>query len=219
VTWSEKDKLRLREQYEAEFAKYGYDFRSLFTPKGRQPIRHAVLAGIGVGDGASVLDVGCGLGHMYEYLAGNYRDIRYTGVDIVPAFVQAAAQHHPGAEFKVMDLLKDPMEETYDFVFESGTFNLRLACGDNQAFVERMLRRMFELADVGVAADFLSTYVDFQHEAAFHYDPAAMFRFAKTLSRRVALRHDYMPFEFAIYIYKDDRVNDRSVFLAHQVKP
>jgi len=42
-----------------------------------------------------------------------------------------------------------------------------------------------------------------------------MFCIAKKLTRRVALRHDYMPFEFCLFLYKDDSKNKKNVFNEH----
>lgn len=76
-----------------------------------------------------------------------------------------------------------------------------------------MLMKMFELCNKGVAANFVSSYVDFRNENLYYAKPEEIFSFCKTLSRRMVLRHDYMPFEFCIYIYKDDRINNkRNVF-------
>jgi SAM-dependent methyltransferase len=213
--WAEADKQDMLERYEAQFAQYGYDIRSLFWVKGRQDIRFRVLAEIGICKGASVLDVGCGFGHLLDYLATEYAKVHYTGVDIVPAFVDMAREHHPGSDFRVLDILQDPIKETWDYVVVSGLFNLRLASGENQPFVEAMLRRMHELCNVGIAADFMSTYVDYQLPTSFHADPTTMFQYCRTLSKRVCLRHDYMPYEFAVYVYKDDTIDETNVFAAH----
>lgn len=214
--WAETDKQDMRELYEAQFAQYGYDIRSLFWMKGRQGIRFEVLTEIGVCSGASVLDVGCGFGHLYDYLEAHYEDVSYTGVDIVPVFVDLAREHHPGVDFRVMDILRDPIEETWDYVIVSGLFNLLLASGESQLFVEAMLHRMFELCDVGIAADFLSTYVDYQLPTSFHADPVEVFQFCKTFSKRVCLRHDYMPYEFLVYVYKDDGIDQFNVFVGYR---
>ena len=212
--WSDSDKQDMREQYESQFAKYGHDVRSLLWGgvKNRQSLRFKILAEIDILDGASVLDVGCGFGDMYDFLKSKYRNIHYTGLDIVPDFIQIASKVHLNADFRVLDILNGPINEKWDYIFVSGLFNRRLASGENKAFTEAMIYRMFELANKGVAADFLSTYVDFELPDAFHVDPASMFQFCKTLSKRVSLRHDYMPYEFAIYVYGDDSIDDRSTF-------
>ena len=77
---------------------------------------------------------------------------------------------------------------------------------------------MFELCNKGVAIDFISTYVDFRNEKINYVKPEEIFSFCKTLSRCVLLRHDYMPFEFCIYIYKSDRIDERDVFTEFEGK-
>jgi hypothetical protein len=54
--------------------------------------------------------------------------------------------------------------------------------------------------------------VDFKNEDAYYASPEQIFSFCKTISRRVVLRTDYMPFEFCVYVYKEDRISKRNVF-------
>ena len=44
--------------------------------------------------------------------------------------------------------------------------------------------------------------------------PAWALTLGKKLSRRVMLRHDYMPYEFTLIIYSDDTISSRNVFNA-----
>ena len=46
-----------------------------------------------------------------------------------------------------------------------------------------------------------------------------VFGVAMGLTRRVVLRHDYMPFEFALLLYRDQRRSNRNIFqvLEHQL--
>ena len=76
-------------------------------------------------------------------------------------------------------------------------------------------KAMHGLARIAVCVDFMSSHVDFQKPGAWHTDPGWALAEAHKLSRRVRLRHDYMPFEFALFIYRDDAVNERRVFAAH----
>ena len=96
----------------------------------------------------------------------------------------------------------------------SGTLNFLLEKGDTGDYVRAMLQRMFELAEKGIAANFLSTYVDYRKPEANHGDPAEIFRFLMSLTPRVVLRHDYMPYQFTVYAYRDARIGDQSIFAA-----
>ena len=66
---------------------------------------------------------------------------------------------------------------------------------------------MLDISKKGVAMDFLSTYVDYKTKGTFHTSPEHIFKIAKKLSKRVAIRHDYLPFEFCVYLYKQDQID------------
>lgn len=208
----EEDKRAYIERYETRFQQYGCDPRTLGWFKGRQKLRFYILTSIGNLDNRSILDLGCGFADLYDYLIERGWRGKYTGYDIVPKLIEVAKQRHPKLDLQVKDILTDPVTENFDYVFASGVFNAKLS-GDNESYIRDMLARMFEIADVGVAVDFLSTYVDFQQEIAYHADPTVIFKMCKNLSKRVTLHHDYMPYEFTVYIYKNDSINkEKSVF-------
>jgi SAM-dependent methyltransferase len=199
-----RDRDRIVDRYNQRLAVFGHDPRTLASgPPERHALRFAVLKGAGIESGMSVLDVGCGFGDFHGWLKQQGLDVRYTGVDINPALVEIAKRNHPGAEFAVADLQVDDLKQRFDFVVSSSAFNLALTNGDNYAFVADMLARAFAIADRGVAFDFLSSYVDFTGEGAFHYQPERVFEIAKRLTKRVTLRHDYPLFEFCVYLYPD----------------
>ena len=54
-----------------------------------------------------------------------------------------------------------------------------------------------------VSCNFLSTYADYYADKDFHHSPEEIFTFAKSLSNKITLRHNYELYEFTIYIYKD----------------
>lgn len=205
----EPERLKLIERYNERLKKYGYDPRTLGWLKGRQPIRFKILSEIGDLSNCSILDVGCGFGDLYGFLMKKGLTIEYTGVDINPNLIEIARNIYPHAQFEVKDFLEGNKGE-FDWVFSSGFFNFRLP--DNKSFIRTMLKKMFEMCKKGIAADFLSSYVEFRNEDAYYTCPEDVFTFCRTLSRRVTLRHDYMPFEFCIYVYRNDQINERNVF-------
>jgi 2-polyprenyl-3-methyl-5-hydroxy-6-metoxy-1,4-benzoquinol methylase len=205
----ESEKQKLIERYNERLKKYGYDPRTIGWLKGRQPIRFKILSEIGDLSNCSILDVGCGFGDLYGFLTKRGLTIEYTGVDINPTLIEIAKNIYPHVQFEVKDFQEDDMGE-FDWVFSSGVFNFRLP--DNESFIQTMLKKMFGMCKKGIAADFLSSYVEFRNEDAYYTCPEDVFRVCKTLSRRATLRHDYMPFEFCVYIYRDDHIDERNVF-------
>ena len=57
--------------------------------------------------------------------------------------------------------------------------------------------------------NFITDYVDFKNKDTFYTSPEKIFKIAKKFSKRILLRHDYLPFEFCIYVYTDDKINQK----------
>jgi trans-aconitate methyltransferase len=202
-------------RYSKRLAKFGYDPRSLGWNKARQTVRFTVLGEIGELQNSSVLDVGCGFGDLYGYLQKSGVNVHYTGCDVNPALIAIAKQKYTSANFLVADV-DEGVKGTFDWVFATGVFEFKYPKMID--LVKRTLTRMFDLARKGVAADFMSSYVDYKSKEGFHAHPEEIFKIAKSLSKRIALRHDYMPYEFCIYIYKDNEINKRNVFSSFDMR-
>lgn len=206
----EEEKKATLDRYNERLKEYGYSPKTLGWLKGEQEIRFQVLSEIGNLGNCSILDVGCGFGDLYGFLINKGIKIQYTGVDINQQLLEIGKELYPSASFEVMDFDEEVIEKKFDWVFASGIFNFKLE--NNEQFIQNMLSKMFTISQNGVTVDFMSSYVDFQNEGAYHANPNKIFSYCKQLSRRITLRHDYMPFEFCVYIYKKDRFNERTVF-------
>ena len=201
---NEADKAEIKSRYRDRLKQHGAGIQALAsgTPE-RQQTRFGVLAEIGDLEGASVLDLGCGFADFHQYLLNQGIQSRYTGYDICPEFVELAAERFPESRFEVRDVQVDGIPEKFDYIICSQTFNNRLAHEDNLKLMQDVLRISYEASEKGVAMDMLTSYVDFREDRLFYYSPEEIFRFSKTLTKRVTLRHDYPLFEFAVYLYKD----------------
>lgn len=211
-----EDRQAQIERYSALFQEFGYSSRSLdLGQDGRQALRYRVLAEPALRQPeSSVLDVGCGFADLYAYLKSRGWRGTYTGLDIVPGFVEAARERHPALDVRLQDITApEPAIEPHDFVIAaSGVFNARLQ-SDNNAHTRRGLAAMAALAKQAVSVDFLSTEVDFQKPEAWHTDPVWALAEARKLAPRVVLRMDYMPYEFALILYVRGEVSRNNVFV------
>lgn len=216
---NEADQRAYVERYEERLRRHGHSPLTLGwgDHPGREAVRFGVIAAVldEVG-GGSLLDVGCGFADLHDFLRDRGWHGTYAGIDLVPGLLEVARERHPGLDLRLGDLaeLDATSGPAFDVVAASGVFNARLSGEDNLAHIEAGVQRMFALARRAVVVDFMSTYVDFQHPDAWHTDPAWALALGRRLSKRVLLRHDYMPFEFALVVLRDDE-HPGNVFRPH----
>jgi len=198
------EKEHIVERYNKRLAIYGDDIRTLASgTEERRRIRFDVLYEVGIKEGSSILDLGCGFGDFYAYLQERgVKNINYTGYDVNPKLIAIAQEKYPAAQFEVKDIQIDPFPE-FDFIVSTSTFNLKLESQDNYDFIAEILNICYKHSRIAVAIDFLTSYVDFESAEGFHYSPERIFAMSKCITKRVCLRHDYPLYEFCIYLYKD----------------
>ncbi len=190
--------------YGERWKEFGYDTRSLgIGSRESQEVRFEVLSRIGDLRNASILDVGCGFGDLHSFFEKKGVPVRYAGLDLQPAFIEEARRRHPGDEFFCADVEQFQPARTFDYVFISGTFNVKFR-EDQEAWVFRILRRLFDMAGRGLGINLLSTYYDPGHfrDDMFYVRPERALEQAHAITRWVALRHDYMPHDFTLYLYR-----------------
>jgi SAM-dependent methyltransferase len=191
-------------RYQARIIEHGTTFDSMASGSvEKQRIRHSIHATALRGERPQVLDVGCGLGQFYHYLRETGRDCAYTGYDIVPEYVAACRELYPQAQFEERNIFEDGIGVVYDTIVMSQVLNNRYQASDNMAVMRRALALAFEHTRTSVSVDMMSAYVDFQNPDLFYYAPEAIFSLARSITRRVIIRHDYRPFEFCVQLFHD----------------
>jgi SAM-dependent methyltransferase len=210
---NDRDRAAYRERYVGRLRVHGHAPPTLGWANGRQEIRFAALTSfLPLDRVASVLDVGCGFGDLFAFLRERGFRGSYTGIDFVPELIEQGRRAYAEAELLVADLAEFDPGRRYDLVVASGVFNAKLLAEDNWAHLAAGLRKMWELCSRVAAADFLTSYVDYEREDLYYASPEQVFGFAKTLTRRVALSHHYLPFEFAVGLFRDDRLAEGARF-------
>jgi ubiquinone/menaquinone biosynthesis C-methylase UbiE len=172
-----------------------------------QSIRFQVACEIGIKNDSSVLDIGCGFGDFCGFLRFKKIKVKYHGVDINDDFIEIAKKKYPYGKFEVRDIESNPITKKYDWVIGIGISTL--SSSEN---IKPILREMFKICKKGIVIDFLSSYVDYKEKNLFYTSPEQIFKYAKTLSKRITLRHDYKPFEFCLYIFKEDKKTAKNYF-------
>jgi SAM-dependent methyltransferase len=203
----ESDRIRTVEKYRKGYVDYGYSPKALGWDKGRQDIRFEVLLSFFECHGKSILDIGCGFGDLNRVLSRKSCDsYDYLGVDLVSELIEEGQRHYQQKNIRFLsaDFLEYQFTENFDIVVGSGIFNHKFSSGGNDLFVDRVLRKAWSLCIEGFAFDFLSDKVDYRHNHTYHNNPERILGLAYELSRKVCLKNDYMPFEFCLYVGKDD---------------
>jgi SAM-dependent methyltransferase len=214
-----KDKeVHIRRTME-RYAKFGADPRTIGWPKNKTWLRYTVLTNVGDLQEKSILDLGCGYADMYQWLTDRGWRGEYTGYDIVPKHIEVAKKKYPHLEIMELDILETVPVRQFDYVFACGVMNAKVLEENNEEYVEKMLGCMFNLARIAVATDFLSPYVDFQGQWAYHPKMETILAIIRKLSKRFVVRHDYMPYEFSVYIFKNDTIDTGlAIFNEHMGK-
>jgi len=192
--------------YNKQLIEYGQDVKALsWGNVDSQRERFRVLCEIGYLSDKSILDVGCGFGDFYLYLKEQgISPKQYVGIDINLLMIGMAKIRLPEVRFEVADILTTKLREKYDYVFASGIFALETP--NWQSVTERILRKMYQLSNIGIGVNFLSSLTTGGQLPDRHYanpeDIVAFIR--KNLKTRTILRHDYRPNDFTLYIYKNE---------------
>lgn len=203
---SSGDTEYLKEFYKNEFSLHGDSHSSVrYASRESQWSRYDILTEISDLANKTILDYGCGTGHLLEYLnEKNTRIKDYIGVDLLPEFLEICKGKFSSATF--LQNLGD-CKKPFDYGIISGTFNDALS--NNRDFWKQVISDLFLRCNDGIAFNMMSRYVDYENPKLYYEDPSYVLDFVKkNLSPFVTLRHDYLckvdsiPYEFSIYIYK-----------------
>jgi SAM-dependent methyltransferase len=210
LTIEPHEKVALLKRYSDRLAEQGPTSAALGWNKPKHKLRYRILLDYWLSAISDrplrILDFGCGFGDLFGYARERGISLDYTGLDINPDLIKVARERYPACRFLCHDVFESPLDEMFDVVLSSGVHNFRLS--DNQGFIERSFEIFNKLSTVGFAANFLSTRVNFRHEQNSYTAPEDMLALALRYSPRVVLRHDYMPFEFTVFVDKRSEINE-----------
>lgn len=150
-----------------------------------------------------ILDLGCGLGHLYPFLISTFGSIDYTGIDLVPDMIDFAAKKYPSARFECRDVLREGVVGEYDYALISGVFNNNFPGGDHTDFLLQMVTAAFKSCKSGLGFNFISTHVNYADLEMAYHDPVVVLRYCLDhLSKRIIMHHHYERCEVAFFIYR-----------------
>ena len=158
-------------------------------------IRNQKIYEAGIGDNDSVLDIGCGVAHLYEFLKMGGWNGEYLGVDPNKKAIDMIDENINAVHGTIEDL---PDFMKYDWVVASGVFNLGLKEEHSFWIIDNMISH----ANKGIIFNMLQApYPDSKYEA--YYPDYVKNKLLKYENDRIEIIEDYMgdDAEFTVYFY------------------
>lgn len=196
---SQEHTRRIRKHYLPLLQHHGPMFRAVdWGSRQGQTNRFRILLEVGEFLDASILDIGCGVGHLVEHLSTIGFQGKYLGIDALPEMVASARVCYPAWQFQEGNILDLNTSWNADYVISSGLFTF----GDSK-LMQKTIQAMFDICNKAVAFNSLSYWAKKKEPGEFYADPLGTVQFCRTLTPWVVLRHDYLPHDFSIYMYRE----------------
>jgi SAM-dependent methyltransferase len=154
-------------------------------------------------EGKTILDVGCAFGNIIPFISEKAKKFKYTGIDIVPEFIQVARNKYPKHRFILQDYYGHPLKEMFDIVFTSGTLNANF--GKPLSFRKKAIKTLFDHAKeclVFNMAGFHPQPKNNNKNIVYYADSLAILKYCFSLTSKIIFRHHYHQKDFTILMFK-----------------
>lgn len=211
---SDSESDRIHEYYLSRFQAHGVTPQGVgWGPKNNQIPRFENLTRYWNLSGKTFLDVGAGTCDLYSWIS-EFQVGSYIGLELLPFYVDAARSRFrsPNFEIRQFDIYSDLDFPVCDFGTVSGTFNLLIdeSPEDQYTRVEQVFNKLKSACKISFAANFLSDATSYRDQSLFYASSERILAMARQLSRKVILSHQDFPFEFTVYVWKDDSFDVRT---------
>ncbi|MDR2430663.1 MAG: class I SAM-dependent methyltransferase [Candidatus Margulisbacteria bacterium] len=150
----------------------------------------------------ALLDLGCGLGDLYNYLQkNNYANISYTGLDIVPEMIAAAKVNYPAGNFQVKNFVEDALPE-HDIICASGSLNIIFdPAGSQTKHIRKVIQKMYNQSRIACAFNLLnkdSEWLYAQDPRFYYADKQEFYQYCRGLCPDTRLIDGYLVNDFTL---------------------
>jgi SAM-dependent methyltransferase len=200
--------------YEECLAKHGATPRGADWPNGADlATRFGVMLEVltEAGERPALLDLGCGPGFALDYLTATdaVDRVRYHGIDLSNAMIDAARARWPMHEFSCRDILKSPLpDQSIDVVIMNGVLTERVTLSVEvmTGLAQSLVSAAFRVARIGIAFNVMNRHVDWQRDDLFHWPFDALADFLKReVSPNYEFRADYGLYEYTCIVRRRPR--------------
>ena len=165
-----------------------------------QEKRFRVFCDIDNLNSSKILDLGCGTGDFNTYLKKKKIHVNYTGIDSNQNMINILKKKNIKCINQSIFNLKKFRNNSYDYIFLSGALNIPVINQNNKLF--KLLKQMYRISKKGFAINFLSIYSDKINQKEFYMDPKDLVSICHKISKKFIIRHDYLPHDFTLLLYK-----------------
>lgn len=210
--------IDLVKYYEGCFEKYGDNNKGVDWPnEADAQKRYQIMLDIVKYDSinkskedVSILDFGCGLAHLYEYMIKHDINYKYFGMDMSDKFIQQYKAKHPSQDFYQCDILNEKFafNNCWDYICVNGVFTekRKMKYDEMFSYFKKMITKLYEMCNKGIAFNVMSKDVDWERDDLFHLPLSDLSAFlTKDISRDFVIRNDYGLYEYTTYVYKKQR--------------
>lgn len=203
--------LAIAKHYEDCFKKHGATPKGVDWPNLKDALkRHQVmLAPASMHESFTILDFGCGYGHLLDTLNSQFNDRKwlYTGMDISSEFIGFCQSQHPEHQFICQDILTSPAKVKADHVIANGVFTEKRELDwDNMwHFFTSTIKALWQMTDKTLSFNLMSKNVDWERDDLFHVSLDQLTEFlCKHLSRNFVIDNNYGLYEYTVHVYKQN---------------
>lgn len=159
-----------------------------------------LLADINI-ESKSILDIGCGLGDIIPYLNKKSLKFTYTGIDLLPDFVEKAKEKYPQHTFLAGDYKQ--LMRPADIVLCSGALNSNIenVVEERKEAVELMFDYANEVLCFNMAGNFPQPE-NREDYIVYYVNSLEFIQYLFSLTSNMIVRHHYDPLDFTAILFK-----------------
>lgn len=156
-----------------------------------------------------LLDVGCGLGSLAEYIDNQNINLYYIGIDIMPEMIERAKAKtfkNINPQFMTLDFFGNSnIEKEFDYIYSSGIFNLNL--GNNDKFLKDAIKLFLSAARKGVCFNLLDiSFKEKYGDKYYYYEKEDILKTTKEILESLNIKYnlkisdEYLNDDFSVFV-------------------
>ena len=200
----------LKDYYEDKLNIYKHGAKAVnWRDKKTQYLRFKKICEIGSFNKKKVLDVGCGLGHLKDFLKISKIKTNYIGIDISEKMILGAKKRSEDKNFYCLDILKisnkDIRKLKSDYVINCGLFTVKNNLNSDTwwRYMKKVIINMNKLSRKGISFNLMKNNVDYKDKHLHYQSIDQLVNFIeKKISKKIIIKNNYDLWEYTCHIFK-----------------